>query len=440
MIFLQNWVRRIFLIMAILFSGQAHAILTLELTRGVASAIPIAIVPFKGAENLPQNVSAIIANDLQNSGQFKVLGGGQLTQFPAKASAISANYFRSQNIEHVLVGNCESIGGGRYTVHAELVDLYENSGKNTQQMIVFSKTYQVNEPELRALAHHISDAVYEKIIGVRGIFSTKIAYVVIERNGMQSRYRLEVSDQDGYNPRPLLISSEPIMSPSWSPNGRSLAYVSFENHQSAIFVQDVRTGARRIVSMAAGINGAPTWSPDGRQLAFVLSKTGSPNIYVMNLSGGELRAVTHDFYINTEPNFSPDGKTLLFTSDRGGGPQIYQINVNGGSPSRISFDGSYNARASFTPDGKQIAMIHRVSGIYKIALLNLNTGNVRVVSSTARDTASPSVAPNGSMILFDTYEDGRNVLAMVSNDGRVQLRLPARQGDAQDPAWSPFNT
>lgn len=420
----------------IVLMSKAQAILTLELTQGISSAIPIAIVPFKGAETCPQNVSNIIASDLQNSGQFKVSGKDQLSQFPSKANSISPAYFREQGLEHVLVGSCES-SGGQYTVRAELVDIYGNAGKNASQL-VFSKTYSIDSAQLRAVSHHVSDLVYEKILGMRGVFSTKIAYVVVERQGRFAQYRLEVADQDGYNPRPLLTSSEPIMSPAWSPDGKLIAYVSFENHRSAIFIQDVRTGARRLLSMADGINGAPTWSPDGRQLALVLSKSGSPNIYVMPVSGGAPRAVTRDFYINTEPSFSPNGHSLLFTSDRGGGPQIYQINLNGGSPSRISFDGSYNARASYTSDGKQIAMIHRVSGIYKIALLNLNTGNVRVVSSTARDSASPSVAPNGSMILFDTYESGRNVLAMVSSDGRVQLRLPARSGDAQDPAWSPF--
>lgn len=419
-----------------IFFTKAYAILTLELTQGISSAIPIAVVPFKNAENCPQNISNIIATDLQNSGQFKVLAKDQLNQFPAKASSISPSYFKNQGIEHVLVGSCEG-SGSHYIVQAELVDVYGDSGKNAKQLL-FSKNYSIDAGQLRAVAHHVSDVVYEKILGVRGVFSTKIAYVVVQRSGRFAQYRLEVSDQDGYNPRPLLTSSEPIMSPAWSPDGKSIAYVSFENHQSAIFIQDLRTGSRRLLSMADGINGAPTWSPDGRQLALVLSKSGSPNIYVIPVSGGAPRAVTRDFYINTEPSFAPDGHSLLFTSDRGGGPQIYRISLNGGSPSRVSFDGAYNARASYTSDGKQIVMIHRVSGVYKIALLNLNTGNVRVISSAARDSASPSVAPNASMILFDTYESGKNMLAMVSSDGRVQLRLPARSGDAQDPAWSPF--
>ena len=382
----------------------ANAVLTMELTRGVAGAIPITIKPFVINGNEPtQDVSGIVGTDLQNSGRFKLV---------------------NSDGQNTVTGQINGLGGDRYQVSFQMDDL--------------KRTYTVSGNQLRAVSHHISDLVYERITGVRGVFSTKLAYVVVQRDPRGTRYILELADQDGYNPRPLLNSPEPIMSPSWSPNGKQIAYVSFENKQAAIFLQDVSSGGRRLLSQFPGINGAPAWSPDGKKLAVVLSKSGSPNIYVMDIGSRSLKQVTHDYYINTEPSFSPDGRSLLFTSNRGGGVQVYQVNLGSGAVSRISYDGDYNARASYTSDGNHIAMIHRSSGIYNIAILDLDNGTTRVVSGKAMDSASPSIAPNNSMILYDTLAGGRNVLGMVSSDGRVQLILPARNGEAQDPAWSPY--
>lgn len=398
-------------------SYSAHAILSMELTRGVAGAIPLAVVPFAGVDNAPQNVSGIVTSDLSNSGRFKVSG-------------------QRLDKDYVVDGKVNALGGDRYQVNFQLMDM--SLGKDAANLVL-EKKYTISSGEMRKLAHHISDLIYEQITGTRGIFSTKIAYVVVQRSAnAPSRYILEVSDQDGYNPRPLLNSPEPIMSPSWSPNGSQIAYVSFENHQAGIYLQDVANGGRHLLSQFPGINGAPAWSPDGRKLAVVLSKSGSPNIYVMDTSGGGLTQVTRDFYINTEPAWAPDGKSLLFTSNRSGGPQIYQVNLGSGSISRVSYDGEYNARASYTRDGKYVSMIHRVSGNYNIAILDMDSGTMRVLNGSVGDSSSPSVAPNGSMILYDTVYGGRNVLAMVSSDGRVQLRMPARNGEAQDPSWSPY--
>jgi TolB protein len=415
---------------------SAFAILSMELTRGVSGAIPIAIVPFASQADAPQDVSGIVTADLQNSGRFKVYGRNALNQFPNDAANVSTDYFRSLGTDNVVVGKVTSLGGNSYQVSFQLLDMYRGSGAAG---VVLNKKFTVSGGEMRKLAHHISDLVYQQITGTRGIFSTKIAYVVVQRyQNAPQRYILEVADQDGYNPRPLLNSPEPIMSPSWSPNGKQIAYVSFENQRAGIYLEDVATGGRRLLSNFPGINGAPAWSPDGRKLALVLSKSGSPNIYVMDIASGRLTQVTNDFYINTEPAWSPDGRSLLYTSNRSGGPQIYQVKLAGGSISRVSYDGDYNARASYTSDGKYVAMIHRVSGVYNIAILDLDSGNMRVLNSSAGDSSSPSVAPNGSMILYDTVYGGRNVLGMVSSDGRIQLRLPARNGEAQDPAWSPY--
>ncbi|OGT37420.1 MAG: Tol-Pal system beta propeller repeat protein TolB [Gammaproteobacteria bacterium RIFCSPHIGHO2_12_FULL_38_14] len=413
---------------------SAFAILSMELTRGVAGAIPIAIVPFKTAGNPSQNISGIIENDLQNSGQFKVYGQRTLTVSPSDVSAIPTDYFRKLGTNNVVIGQVQSIGNDRYEVNVQLVDLLQGERAH----VIFAKKYTVTNKELRSLAHHISDTIYQRITGVRGIFSTKLAYVIVSPSNNGQMYTLEVSDQDGYNPRPLLQSNEPIMSPAWSPNGKELAYVSFENKRASIYLQDLATGNRRLLSSFPGINGAPAFSKDGSQLALVLSKSGSPNIYLMDIANGHLKQLTRDFYINTEPAFSPNGKSILFTSNRSGGPQIYQVNLNSGSISRVSYDGDYNARASFTSDGNHIAMLHRVNGAYKIAVLDLDSGMMRVLTPNTLDSASPSLAPNGSMVLYDTVLNGRNVLGMVSSDGRVRLVLPARSGDAQDPAWSPY--
>lgn len=427
----------LFLFMLVSTAYSAHGMLSMELTRGVAGAIPIAIVPFGVQGGFPpQDVSSIITNDLQNSGRFKIYGQGILTQFPYNASQISTEYFRHLGTDNVVVGTVNSLGGDRFQINFQLLDMFR--GSQTAN-VVLSRNYTVNSNDLRTLAHHISDLIYQQITGVRGIFSTKIAYVLVQRsNGRPTRYILELSDQDGYNPRSLLNSPEPIMSPAWSPNGKQLAYVSFEHGKAQIYLQDVSTGSRRLLSESPGINGAPAWSPDGRKLALVLSKSGSPNVYIMDIATQALRQLTNDFYINTEPSWSADGSSLLFTSNRGGGLQIYQVNLASGATSRVSFDGDYNARAMATHDGKNIAMIHRVSGNYNIAVLDLDSGITRVLNNGVTDSASPSFAPNGTMILYETVYGGRNVLSMVSTDGRVQLRLPPREGEAQDPAWSPF--
>lgn len=428
----------LFIFLSLVFSYTAHAMLSLELTQGQAGAIPIAVASFAKSGSTPQNVSEIISNDLQNSGRFKVVSGNALSESPSEAAQVSSDYFRRLGTDNVVVGKILSLGGDRYEVSFQLIDMFKGAGNAG---VVLSKKLTIPGREMRAASHHISDLIYQHITGVRGVFSTKLAYVLVQRagSGMPSRYVLEVSDQDGYNPRSILTSSEPIMSPSWSPNGRQIAYVSFENKRAGIYIHDVASGGRRLLSSFPGINGAPAWSPDGRRLALVLSKSGSPNIYVMDVGSRQLTQVTNDFYINTEPSWSPDGRSIIFTSNRSGGPQIYQVSSRGGEASRISFDGDYNARGSYTPDGAHISMIHRVSGIYKIAILDLDSGTTRVLTNTSSDSASPSIAPNGSMLIYDTIASGRNVLGMVSADGRVQLTLPARNGEAQDPAWSPFS-
>ncbi len=424
------------LAMSVIVSQSAYALLSLELTRGVSGAVPIAIVPFANPTGAPTDVSSVVSNDLETSGRFKVYGKDALSSFPESAAA-QTEYFRNLGADNVVVGRVTHLGNNRFEVTFQLLDVIRGKNQTAQQDLLNEK-FVVSGEELRALSHHISDLVYEKILGVRGIFSTRIAYIVVQRSGGPTKYILEVADQDGENPHPLLTSYDPIMSPSWSPTGKKIAYVSFEGRRASIYVEDIGTGERILVSQSKGINGAPAWSRDGRKLALVLSKDGSPNIYVVDLASRTLTQMTNDWSINTEPNWAPDGRSLIFTSNRGGGPEIYKLNVANRSASRLTYDGSYNARGSYTPDGNHIVMLHQESGVFNIGILDLNTGTFRLLTNSSSDNESPSIAPNGSMVLYGALYNGRNVLGMVSSDGRVQLRLPARDGDVQDPAWSPF--
>lgn len=429
--------------------NSAYALLNLELTQGVSGAVPIVVVPFAETGRPAESVSKIIYHDLEHSGRFKVYDQAALTMHPAQAREVAFPYFQRLGADDIVVGRVQALSDGRYEVSFELLDVFKGNGavseKNqgvsaSSQAVVLKQKFVVSEKQLRQVAHRMSDLIYEKILGTRGIFSTRLAYIVVKHQPNRlNHYTLEVADEDGYNPRVLLSSTDPIMSPAWSPNGRQIAYVSFEKRRAAIYIQDVASGARQLVSQLPGINGAPAWSPDGRKLALVLSKGESPNIYVLHLASRQLTQITRDYYINTEPAWSPDGKYLIFTSTRSGGPQIYQYNFATQAITRLTYEGNYNARGGVTEDGNRLVTIHKNGDAFNIALFDLNKGSMRLLTpSGTHDSSSPSVAPNGSMVLYDTVYQGRNMLAMVSTDGRVQLRLPARDGEAQDPAWSPF--
>ncbi len=435
----------VFVVLSMLMLTRVYAALDLELTQGVSGAMPVVLIPFIGGQQAiapgKTTVSAVIKNDLQNSGQFLVKTPGLLTQRPGNAAGVNIKYWRKQKVNDVIVGSIKSIGGRRYQVNVQMVGLFNASGTNassTNNSVVLNQSFTVPQAGLRRLAHYISDAIYQKLTGVRGIFNTKIAYVLVQRFPKQApKYTLEVADADGFNPQALLVSRQPIMSPAWSPDGKQLAYVSFEGGSSAIYVQNLATGKRRAVSQYPGINGAPAFSPNGKQLALVLTRTGNPKIYVMNLSGDRLQAITRGYAIDTEPSWAPDGKSLLFTSNRGGKPQIYQYTFDSRQVQRLTFGGNYNARASYMPNAQGIVMMHRESNMFSIAKQNLQTGRVQVLVQTG-DDESPSLSPNGKMVIYATNYGGRGVLAMVSINGRIKLRIPSGQGSVQEPAWSPF--
>ncbi|WP_232505610.1 Tol-Pal system beta propeller repeat protein TolB [Legionella clemsonensis] len=395
----------------------------LELTQGINSALPIGIDSF-GSDSFGQQLSEIVNNDLKFSGQFKVIPPPN----PNDQSSITS--WRQIGADSVLSGNIRRTGYNRYEVSYELADAVAHG------RVLLSKSYQISSNELRPLAHHISDEVYQKLTGERGIFSTRIAYILVQRNGEKAKYFLEVADVDGYNPQSLLVSTEPVMSPAWSPDGRQIAYVSFEKKKAQIFTVDVATGRRRLVTDFTGINGAPAWSPDGRQLAVVLSKSGAAKIYSVDLATGNMKQLTFGEAIDTEPRYSPDGRSLLFTSGRGGAPQVYRLSLADGKVSRVTYEGNYNARASYTPDQKYIVMLHREDKSFNIAVQD-ESGHVSQLTFAPMDE-SPSVSPNGRLILYATRHNEQGVLGVVSIDGRIKLRLPAREGDVQEPAWSPY--
>ncbi|MFI4919789.1 MAG: Tol-Pal system beta propeller repeat protein TolB, partial [Legionellales bacterium] len=322
-------INKIIAVFFLLISNQLFA-LDLELTQGISSALPIAINSF-GSDPSALELGHVLANDLTLSGQFKIVSG---PESPNAQSSI--NTLKQLGADSVVTGHV-SQSGGRYEVSFTLADAVANG------TVLLTKSYQINPNELRALAHHISDEVYQKLTGERGVFSTRIAYISVQRGKSSTRYSLEVADADGYNPRSLLVSPEPIMSPSWGPNGKFISYVSFEKKRAQIFTVSVETGQRRLITSFPGINGAPAWSPDGRQLAVVLSKSGTPKIYNIDINSGSMKQITFGDAIDTEPRFAPDGRSLLFTSGRGGSPQIYRLSLADNQVTRVTYEGNYNA-------------------------------------------------------------------------------------------------
>jgi len=427
----------------LILQTSAYAILNLELTKGVDRAIPIAAIPFKfqGNQQLPLDVTTIISQDLQNSGRFKLLDVKEMQQTPSDINNVDFQYWKDKGVDDLVLGKIQSYGNNKYQISFSLLNIYKHFKKKSffdASPVLAKETYVVMAKDLRKLAHKISDIIYAKLTGERGIFSTKIAYILVDRTPNQPRkYSLIVSDSDGYNPQAILTSSQPIMSPAWSPDGKSIAYVSFENRRATLFVSNVTTGARRVITSFPGINGAPTWSPDGKHLAVVLSKNGGAKIFLVDLHNGKLSQLTNGWLIDTEPCFSPDGKSILFTSDRAGSPQIYLRDLASGSLRRLTFVGNYNARASFTPDKKSIVMLHRDQGSFNIAIQDLQTGVVTILAGVC-DNQSPSIAPNGRMIIYASHDGNKGLLALVSTDGKVRLNLPETNGEVREPAWSPF--
>jgi TolB protein len=426
----------ILLAVVALFAGPAAAqSLNVDIVGGVKTATPIVVVPFAQAGGVPlsTDVADVMRNDFNRSGKFRSLAKSDIVEFPSRGQDIKFPTWRLLKQDYIVVGNVTDAGNGMVQVEYELWDV------NKQQSLLHQQMPPTPLGDLRGVAHQIADIIYQKITGVRGAFWTRIAYITAVGLGNHTTYSLIVADSDGYNPQVVARSKESLLTPAWSPDGRKLAYVSFESGNSSIYVQDITTGSRQLVeSHPRGINGAPAWSPDGSKLAVALSYVGNLELFVLDVASRRETRLTNSLSIDTEPVWAPDGQSIYFTSDRSGRPQIYQVPASGGTPQRITFQGQSNLNADVSYDGKQIAMVQGNGNVYRIAIMDRSLGDqVRFLSPGPIDE-SPSFAPNASMLLYAATEGRRGVLYAVSADGLVRQRLVLSDGDVREPAWGPY--
>jgi TolB protein len=418
-------------VMLALAAAAVQAELTIEISQGSDNPTPIAVVPFawQGSSAPPTDIAAVVDGDLARSGQFAPVARTDMLGSPASEADVFYRDWRAIDAEYLLIGRVS--GTEPLRVDYELYDVL-------RQNRILSGSESGPAGDARMLAHQVADAVYEKLTGIPGAFATKLLYISVARQqGSKDIARLTMSDSDGARPVVLLESREPLLTPTWAPDGKHIAYVSFESGRPAIYRQEVATGKREQLTNFKGLNSSPAWSPDGKSIAMVLSKDGNPDIYLMDLATRQIRQLTRHYAIDTEPAWMPDGNSLLFTSDRGGKPQIYRYDLRNGATDRVTFEGAYNARARVSQDGRSVVMVHQRDRKFHIALLDLVTNRTQVLTSTELDE-SPSIAPNGSMVLYATKDAGRGILAAVAVDGVAKFRLPAREGDVREPAWSPY--
>lgn len=420
-----------FLLLGVLIVPTVSAELVIEITQGRDNPTSIAVVPFEwsGFGLQPQDVADIVESDLLRSGQFSSVARMDMLGQPQRENEVYYRDWRALNVEYLLIGRIS--GTNTLSVEYELYDVYK------QERILFANV-QGDVSDVRMLAHRVSDQVYQQLTGIRGAFATKLLYVSVERQRVgNDLYRLMLADSDGARAKVVLEQREPILTPTWSPDGENIAYVSFETTRPAIYRHNLSSGKRERLTNFKGLNNAPSWSPDGNSIAMVLSKDGSPDIYVLDLSSRSLMRVTKHYAIETEPDWMPDGKSLIFTSDRGGRPQIYQVMLATGQIERLTYEGKYNARARVSPDGRNLVMVHQREDEYRIAIQDLKLDRLQTLTGSVLDE-SPSIAPNGGMLLYATKYRGKGILAAVSLDGGIKFRLPSKEGDVREPAWSPF--
>ncbi len=423
-------VTRVLFVLALVLGQVAHAELVIEVTQGRQSALPISVVPFEwnGALELPEDISGIVNNDLGSSGYFRTLDRSLMLATPHTPQDVNYVDWQRLKQDYLVVGQISSAEGG-YAVEFQVLDVH-------QQRTLIHHRVKGKATQLRDLAHYISDHIFGQLTGIPGVFSTKMVYVTTNRE--RTRFNLNFADADGSREQLIFRSDEPILSPTWSPDGKKVAYVSFENGQSEIFFQELATGKREKVVAWDGSNSAPSFSSDGTKLAFVHSRLGNPDIYVMDLNTRKAERITKHYGIDTEPQWMTDNRHILFTSSRAGGPQIYKLDTVDGSVERVTFEGRYNARARMTADGRKMVYVHGNGDQFHIASQDMESGRVRILTRDTNLDESPSVAPNGSMVIYAATEKERSILAAVSVDGEVKFRLPSRFGDVREPAWSPI--
>ena len=415
---------KLFLVLSLLAATLAQAQLSIEITGAGANRIPVAIANFAGDAAAAQIVAATVRADLERSGLFKLIDPAGATL--DENAQVNFGDWKGRGADALAAGSLVRGTDGRMEARFRLYD-------TQKQASLGGAVFVTGNDQLRAAGHRIADYIYEKLTGEKGVFSTRIAYVV--KSGGQ--FKLQIADADGQGALTALTSNEPIISPVWSPDGSRLAYVSFEKKKPVIYVHSLASGQRQVVANFKGSNSAPAWSPDGRKLAVVLSKDGNSQIYSVNADGTGVQRLTNSAGIDTEPRYSPDGGSIYFTSDRGGSPQIYRMGANGGDAQRVTFEGSYNVSPRPSADGKSLAFISRRDGRFQLAVMDLASKQVQILTDSHKDE-SPSFAPNSRMILIATETGGRGVLSAVSSDGRIKQRLSIAAGDVREPAWGPF--
>jgi TolB protein len=406
-------------------SGPTRAQMTVEITGVGSQQYPIAVASFKTEGNAPQDVAAIVRADLTRCGQFRMVDAGDSAL--AEDERVDLAQWRARGADTLVVGSVAHLADGRFDVRFRLYDNVKNAQLD-------GLAYVAPADELRLTAHRIADRIYEKLTGDKGVFATRIAYVV---EFSKTGYELQIADADGANSQTALRSREPIISPTWSPDGSLLAYVSFETHKPVVYVHTLATGTRRAVANFKGSNSAPAFSPDGKTLAVVLTKDGNSEIYLIGVDGTNPRRLTVNDAIDTEPYFSTDGAWIYFTSDRGGSPQIYRMPAAGGDAQRMTFNGDYNISPRVSPDGRLLAYVSRRNDLFQIEVLDIGLAQELTVTDTVKDEA-PSFAPNGRLLLYATEVGGRGILALASTDGRARARITGPNGDIREPSWGPF--
>jgi len=441
---LLNKIQLALLSMLLAFSLPAWSELTIEINEGYENALPIAIVPFGYEELLPTgeskisvdkapvDLASIISADLRRSGHFAPIPTETMPAHPTSLEGIVFSDWRSLDLDNMLMGTVVSEGKGLYQIDMRFMDVLR------KKQVIGKRWTHIPKSKLRQVAHQISDLIYEELTGVRGAFNTQIAYVTLRKVAGKRLYTLEIADSDGFNPQPILKSKMPIMSPSWSPDGKKLAYVSFESGRSNIVVQSLDGKYRKVFANFKGINGAPAWSPDGKKMAMTLSKAGSADIYIMDMNSKKLRRLTKNWSIETEAAWAANGKSLFFNSDRRGQPQVFQVFLDTGEIRRVTFEGKYNGNPEISPDGRFLAVVHGKGGFH-IALQDLYTNEFTVLTDTFLDE-SPTFSPNGEMILYAMNKNSKGVLAVVAIDGKSTQTLKVKNGEVREPAWGPYLT
>jgi len=441
---LLNKIQLALLSMLLVFSLPAWSELTIEINEGYENALPIAIVPFGHEELLPTgeqkqsidkapvDLASIISADLRRSGHFTPISAESMPAHPTSLDGIVFPDWRALDLDNMLMGTVVSEGKGLYQIDMRFMDVLR------KKQVIGKRWTHIPKAKLRQVAHQISDLIYEELTGVRGAFNTQIAYVTLRKVAGKRLYTLEIADSDGFNPQPILKSKMPIMSPSWSPDGKKLAYVSFESGRSNIVVQSLDGKFRKVFANFKGINGAPAWSPDGKKMAMTLSKAGSADIYIMDMNSKKLRRLTKNWSIETEAAWAANGKSLFFNSDRRGQPQVFQVFLDTGEIRRVTFEGKYNGNPEVSPDGRFLAVVHGKGGFH-IALQDLYTNEFTVLTDTFLDE-SPTFSPNGEMILYAMNKNSKGVLAVVAIDGKSTQTLKVKNGEVREPAWGPYLT